>query len=105
MRLFAHPLRLDNAGAIATVEQGSAVHAQQLTIAIVSTHLGERPLAPDFGVMDPVGVGVSAAEAAAAVALGEPDLEVIGVTVSPTVESRQPVQVSVRWIEETTNGV
>ena len=40
MRLFAHPLRLDNAGAIATVEQGSAVHAQQLTIAIVSTHLG-----------------------------------------------------------------
>lgn len=105
MRVFSHPLRIDPDGSFATVEQGSARQAQQVAIAVVSTSLRERPLAPDFGVMDPVGVGVSAAEAAAAVALGEPDLEVIGVTVSPTVESRQPVQVSVRWIEETTNGV
>jgi len=104
MRVLSFPLRIASGG-FATVEQWSPAEATMIAGAVVATSLRERPLAPDFGVMDPVGVGVSAAEAAAAVALGEPDLEVIGVTVSPTVESRQPVQVSVRWIEETTNGV
>ena len=96
MRLFAHPLRLDNAGAIATVEQGSAVHAQQLTIAIVSTHLGERALAPDFGIFDPVAVGTSQAEIAAAVDLCEPDLTVTGAQISQA-NGRQNVSVTVAW--------
>ena len=40
MRVFAHPLRLDSEGAVATVDQGSLLHAQQLAIGIVSTFLG-----------------------------------------------------------------
>ena len=98
MRVFAHPLRLDGDGHIATVEQGSAVHAQQLTIAIVSTHLGERALAPDFGIFDPVAVGTSRAEIVAAVDLCEPDLMVTGVEFSQT-EGRQAVSVTVAWDE------
>jgi hypothetical protein len=104
MRVLAFPLRIAS-GSFATVEQWSPAEATMIAGSVVATRLRERPLAPDFGCMDPIGVGVSAAEVSAAIALSEPDLEVIGVVVAPTAESRQPVQVSVRWIEETTNGV
>lgn len=99
MRVFAHPLRLDNAGAIATVDQGSLVQAQQLAIGIVSTFLGERQLAPDFGIFDPVAVGTSRAEIVAAVDLCEPDLTVTGVEIVQ-VEDTQQVSVTVAWDEE-----
>lgn len=55
MRVLAHPFRLDGSGAFATVTQGSAAQAQQIGVAVVSTTLGGRDLAPDFGIFDPVG--------------------------------------------------
>lgn len=96
MRVFAHPVRLDNDGAFATVDQGSLVQAQQLAIGIVSTHLGERPLAPDFGIFDPVAVGTSRAEIVAAVDLCEPDLTVTGVQITQA-DGHQQVNVTVAW--------
>lgn len=99
MRVFAHPLRLDSEGAVATVDQGSLLQAQQLAIGIVSTFLGERPLAPDFGIFDPVAVGTSRAEIVAAVDLCEPDLTVTGVEIVQ-VEDTQQVSVTVAWDEE-----
>ena len=99
MRVFAHPLRLDNDGAVATIEQGSLIHAQQLAIGIVSTFLSERPLAPDFGIFDPVAVGTSVAEVTAAVDLCEPDLRVVDVTISQ-VENHQQVNVTVAWDDQ-----
>lgn len=98
VRVFAHPLRLDGDGQIATVEQGSNDQAQQLAIGIVSTFLGERLLAPDFGIFDPVAVGTSTAEVTAAVDLCEPDLTVLGVEVTQT-GGRQAVDVTVAWDE------
>jgi len=97
MRVFAHPLRLDGDGAFTTVEQGSDRQAQQLAIGIVSTFLGERPLAPDFGIFDPVAVGVSRAEVVAAIDLAEPDLTVVDVTVADTQDLTQRVAVTVAW--------
>lgn len=99
MRVFAHPLRLDNDGAIATIDQGSLVQAQQLAIGIVSTHLGERALAPDFGIFDPVAVGTSRAEVVAAVDLAEPDLKVVDVTIAATDNLMQRVAVTVAWAD------
>ncbi len=99
MRVFAHPLRLDNDGAIATVEQGSLLQAQQLAIGIVSTFLSERPLAPDFGIFDPVAVGTSTAEVTAAVDLCEPDLRVVDVTIRQ-VDDQQQVAVTVAWDDQ-----
>ena len=96
VRVFAHPLRLDSEGAVATVDQGSLLHAQQLAIGIVSTFLGERPLAPDFGIFDPVAVGTSVAEVTAAVDLCEPDLKVVDVTITQ-VDDQQQVQATVAW--------
>lgn len=101
MRVFAHPLRIDNDGAFATVEQGSVRQAQQLAIGIVSTTIGERPLAPDFGIFDPVAVGTSRAEIIAAVDLCEPDLRVVDVAITQD-EGRQDVAVTVAWVGEDT---
>lgn len=98
MRVLAFPLRIES-GAFSTVEQGSGVQAQQLAQMIVGTILRERELAPDFGVFDPVGVGVSKAEMVAAVDLCEPDLRVTDVSVAQT-GGRQDVRVSVVWDEE-----
>lgn len=99
MRVFAHPLRLDSEGAVATVEQGSDRQAQQLAIGIVSTLLNERPLAPDFGIFDPTAVGTSRAEIVAAVSLCEPDLRVVDVTLA-TGNGRQAVDVTVAWDDD-----
>jgi hypothetical protein len=99
MRVFAHPLRLDGDGAFATVEQGSDRQAQQLAIGIVSTFLTERPLAPDFGIFDPVAVGTSAAEVTAAIDLCEPDLEVVEVAIADTQDLTQRVAVTVAWTD------
>lgn len=103
MRVFAHPLRIDAAGGFSTVEQGSAAQAGQLVQAILSTITGERLLAPDFGVADPSGVGCSADALLAAVALCEPDVEVVGLDVKPPdVTGQQNIAVSVQWRTEET---
>lgn len=96
MKVFSHPLRLDGSGSIATVDQGSVRHAQELGIAIVSTFIGERPLAPDFGIFDPVAVGTSEGEIRAAVDLCEPDLTVTGVEITRRGD-HQRVDVTVQW--------
>ena len=96
VRVFSHPLRLDDGGAFATIEQDSLDQAQQLAIHIVSTFLGERQLAPDFGIFDPVAVGTSVAEVSAAIDLCEPDLDVLDVTVDQT-DGTQQVTVTVAW--------
>lgn len=104
MRALAHPLRLDSEGAFATVEQGGAREARQLAAGIVSTTLGERPLAPDMGIFDPVTVGLSRGEVVAAIGLGEPDLVVVDVAIGRAGD-RQSVAVTVAWDEEATRGV
>lgn len=98
MRVLAHPLRLDGSGSFATVEQSSVANAQQLAVCVASTVLGERELAPDFGVFDPVAVGVSRAEVTAAMALCAPDVTVVDVQ-TKVADGRQAVQVSVRWAD------
>lgn len=101
MRVFAHPLRIDAAGGFSTVEQGSPEQAGQLVQAILSTVTGERTLAPDFGVSDPVGVGSSADAMLAAIALCEPDVEIVEMNVgAPDPSNLQQIAVSVSWREE-----
>lgn len=96
MRVLEFPVRIAGEQ-LATVEQGSPQEAAQVAQAVVSTVLRERLLAPDFGIMDPVGVGVHASEVVAAMAICEPDLVVLDVEVSGPVDSRQSVSVSVEW--------
>jgi len=97
-RVLAFPVRIEG-GAFATVEQGGSRDAVSLARAIVAIGLRERALAPDFGVMDRIGQGVSASEVVAAVVLCEPDLQVVEVSVSQRGD-RQAVNVSVAWQSE-----
>ena len=97
MRVLAHPLRIDSSGAIATVEQGSLAQAAHLAQAVASTVVGERQLAPDFGIPDPTGVGVTAEALIAAVGLAESDIEVVDVDLSGGEE--QKVVLTVAWVE------
>lgn len=99
-RVLAHPLRLDGNGSFAVVDQGGLPQAVQLAVAVCSTFTQERPLAPDFGIVDPVGTGLNAGEIRAAVALGEPDLEVLDVDITGPTDHRQRVAVTVAWAEE-----
>ena len=100
MRVFAHPFRVTAAGAVATVEQGSAEEARQVLQAILSIPRGTRALGPDWGVDDPAGAGVSERQVRSAVALCEPDLQVTAVTVEATAGGRQRVLVAATWTGE-----
>jgi hypothetical protein len=95
MRVLAHPLRLDGSGSIATIDQGSTMQAAQLAQAVVSTVTGERELAPDFGIPDPTGVGVSAETLLAAMAVCEPDLTLVEVEIAGA--EQQDVTLTVAW--------
>jgi hypothetical protein len=98
LRVFSHPFRLDGNGAVATVEQWSDQQAQQVGLAICATTIGERPLAPLFGISDPVGAGVEYDALAAAVDVCEPDLLLVGADIDgPDTDGRQTVTVTVAW--------
>lgn len=95
MRVFSHPLRLDGSGSVSTIEQGSLLHAAQLAQAVASTVAGERALAPDFGIPDPTGVGVSAESLVAAMSVCVPDVSLIDVETAGGEE--QSVTMTVAW--------
>lgn len=96
-RVFSHPFRLDGSGAVATVEQWSLQQAQEVGAAIVATTIGERVLAPVFGITDPVIAGVEYDQVAAAVDLCEPDLQLLSATFDGPTDSRQVVTLTVAW--------
>lgn len=99
MRTISHPIRLDSAGALVTIEEGSERQAAELAGVVVATTAGERGLAPGYGLPDPVGTGVSAGIVAAAVVRCEPDLTVTAATASGDETGQTTVALSVTWAE------
>ena len=79
---LAHPFRLDSAGGAAIIRQGTKRHAIEVVRHVVSCRVGERPLAPEWGLADPLADGVDDADIEAAIALCEPDIAVSGVTIT-----------------------
>ena len=99
MRVLSHPMRLDNAGAMVTIDDGSDRHAAELAGVIIATGVAERPLAPEYGLPDPTASGVSADVVAAAVSRCEPELEVISTTVDTATTEIYTVNLCVIWAE------
>lgn len=99
-RVIAWPWRIGADGAVGTVEQWGPEHARQCAAMIAGTMMGERSLAPLLGVPDPIGRGLSRDQVVAALAIGEPDLAVVDVTVSPVSGGRQRIRVSARWKDD-----
>lgn len=69
-----HPFRLDAAGSVGVIAQGSTQHALEAARHVVSCRVGERPLAPLWGLADPLADGVDEADIRTAIALCEPDV-------------------------------
>lgn len=97
MRTLSFPLRLDSAGQLATIDDASSRAAAELAGQVLSTSRGERPLAPSYGMTDPLTVGVDAGGAEAAIALSEPELAVRRVDVQQSGASSVTVTVDVEW--------
>lgn len=94
---LAHPFRLDAAGAVATIPQATAAHALEVVRHVVSCRVGERGLAPDYGLVDPLADGVDEEDVRAAVDLCEPDIDVIHVEIEPMPGDRLDIRIDATW--------
>jgi hypothetical protein len=94
---LAHPFRLDSAGAVAVVPQGGARQALEVVRHIVACRVGERPLAPDWGLADPLADGVDESDVRAAIDLCEPDIVVSGVTLTPGGADNLDILIDAAW--------
>lgn len=99
MRALSHPIRLDSAGAMVTIDDGSDRHAAELGGVVIATGVAERSLAPEYGMPDPTASGVSGDLVAAAITRCEPELAVTSTTVAASGNDSTTVQVSVIWAE------
>lgn len=90
--IFSFPFRLTPNGVVATVDQDSdQAHAERIAV-LCSTIIGERPLAPNFGIPDPAFSGIKPGVIAAQVAAVGP----AGVTIKTvTSQQRSPVETDV----------
>lgn len=75
-RLLSYPFRVGPSGTAVTVEQGSdRAHGEELAV-LVLTRLGERILAPDYGVDDPIFDELRLEDVSAGVAMFGPPVDV-----------------------------
>ena len=94
---LAHPFRLDSAGSAAIIPQGTKRHAIEVVRHIVSCRVGERPLAPVWGISDPLADGVDEADIRAAIDLCEPDIVVSGVTLTQSTTQDLDIVIDAAW--------
>jgi hypothetical protein len=94
---LAHPFRLDAAGSAAVITQGVPRHALEIVRHIVSCRVGERPLAPEWGIADPLADGVDESDVRAAIDLCEPDIAVSGVTLRPSGAGDLDIIIDAAW--------
>ncbi len=100
MQLISHPMRLDSAGAVVTIDDTSTRAAAELAGHVLSCLRGERPLAPIYGVRDQASGDVSADAVAGAIAVCEPEITVTAITLTETAMDRVRVQVDVEWSQQ-----
>ncbi len=78
-----HPFRLDAAGSAITIKQGTERHALEIARHIIACRIGERNLAPEWGISDPLADGIDEGDVLAAVDLCDPDIAVTNVSITP----------------------
>jgi hypothetical protein len=92
-----HPFRLDAAGSVATVKQGTAAHAAETVTHVIACRIGERPLAPLWGLPDPLADGVDELDIRSAVDYCEPDIDVIAVDITGSPTGDSDISVDATW--------
>ncbi len=95
-QILGFPFRISNTGAVATIPQGGVEEGAQMVRVIVSTILGERPMAERFGIPDPAFVGVEVADIATVIR--DYDLTLVEVEDVEVLHPREGLQqAQVRW--------
>lgn len=56
--ILAFPFRIAPDGAVATVGYGTDEEVDQAIAALALTHIGERPMQPEYGIPDPAFAGL-----------------------------------------------
>lgn len=92
-RILSFPFRFTTSGQIATVEQGSEQGNREQIAVLCLTVTGERPLAPGFGISDPMFGGVEPSEITAGVAAHGPDVQITDVRVTQDSPTTQRVDI------------
>jgi hypothetical protein len=93
VQILSHPFRIGGNAAAAVVDQDSdQARAEQLAV-LCLTRVGERPLAPGFGITDPTFDQLDPAEVVAGLAEHGPDVTVIDVHVDFEDDSTQLVRI------------
>lgn len=94
--ILAYPFNITPAGNAAVVPQGGDEEAAQTVEVIISTVIGERPMAFNFGIPDPAFVGLETADID--IVLKDFDLEHIEIEdVRVEWPTEQTQQASVAW--------
>lgn len=93
------PFRLTAAGQVATAPYGSEQEVNDAIASIVLTDIGERPLAPGFGITDPVSQAINDVDMgsdiqAALSSFGFEDVSITDAAVSPQGSGRASVLVN-----------
>lgn len=97
--VLSFPFRLDRQGHVSTTERGSDAEVDEALAALVMTVIGERPMAPEFGVPDPAFTGLSLSDVTAGVqAYGPEGVEVVAVTTETMSETT--ARTTVEWSHE-----
>lgn len=79
MDVLAFPFSFDASGRANVVEQHSDQHAAQQISQFVQTRVNELPLAPTYGLEDPVFRGIDESEIRAGLALFHPRITVLNI--------------------------
>lgn len=95
VREMAFPFRLDSAGSVVTVEQGSDADVEQQIVLAMSTRPGERITVPTFGVADPAFNGFEQGALQRHLNDFGPDVEITTLRIDRTTEGRE--QVVIDW--------
>lgn len=80
-QILSFPFRFTPTGDVATVDQGGEQANREQIAVLCLTVLGERPLAPSFGISDPMFSVVEPSEVVAGITEHGPDVEVLDVRV------------------------
>lgn len=89
--LISFPFRLNNAGTVAVLEDGTEdYYAEQLAV-LVLTRPGERSMVPDFGVTDPAFDGFNDEELGAKIDMFGPPIKLSEVTTEFVNSTQQAV--------------
>lgn len=104
---LSFPFRLTTTGAVATVEHGSDAEVDEAIAVLVLTNIGERPMAPDYGVPDPTFDALHIGDVQAGVStFGPAGVRVTALDMKPVTDTQAVAQIS--WSRdfegENTNG-